>query len=53
MIENPVTAAEQVASVNECVKKYLTERSVVAHFDETGAHIDGLLHWFHSAGTAL
>lgn len=46
-------AAKRVTSVNQAVKKYLTELAKVVHFDETGLRMDGKLHWLHVACTSL
>ncbi|MCX6083095.1 MAG: IS66 family transposase [Chloroflexi bacterium] len=47
-----IEVAEQTQSVMKSIKKHLTESEAVVHFDETGTHINGKLHWFHSTSTA-
>jgi len=53
IVETCQEAAERVVSVNQAVKKYLTELAKVVHFDETGLRIDCKLHWLHVACTSL
>ncbi len=53
IVETCQEAAKLVRSVNQAVKKYLTELAQVVHFDETGLRIDGKLHWLHVACTSL
>lgn len=43
--------AHSVAPVNAALRNYLIETSEAVHFDETGARVNGTLHWLHSAST--
>jgi transposase len=45
-------AAENVEKVNEAVQEHLVTHEKVAHFDETGMMIKGVLHWLHTASTS-
>jgi len=44
-------AAQKVEKPNEAIKEHLTDKEEVAHFDETGMMINGILNWLHSAST--
>ena len=44
--------AEETQAVMGAIRQHLREKEAVVHFDETGTHISGKLHWFHSASTA-
>lgn len=46
-------AAQKVEPSNEAVKEHLVEHERIAHFDETGMGINGVLHWLHTASTPL
>jgi transposase len=43
--------AEKVAGVNEAIRQHLKKQAEVRHFDETGMHINGVLHWLHTVST--
>ncbi len=43
-------ASQRVLSVLGCIRQAIRS-SPVAHFDETGAHLCGKLHWLHCAST--
>ncbi len=44
-------ASNSLAPVSEAIAGALRQSRLV-HFDETGVHISGLLHWLHSASTS-
>lgn len=45
-------AAQKVEKTNEAVREHLVEHEPVAHFDETGMMVNGILNWLHT-GSAL
>ena len=45
-------AAQKVEKSNEAIKEHLVKHEKVAHFDETGMVINGVLHWLHTASTS-
>jgi transposase-like protein len=52
ILEAGQVVAARVAGVNQAVKQHLTGQEKAGHFDETGVHINGKLHWLYSASTA-
>ena len=44
-------AAQKVEKPNTALREYLVEHEKVAHFDETGMMINGVLNWLHVAST--
>lgn len=44
--------AQQVEKSNAAVKEHLVAQEAVAHFDETGMLVNGVLHWLHTASTS-
>lgn len=51
LVETNQELSEQVSEVNHRILQHLTEKEEVVHFDETGARVEGQLHWLHSAST--
>ena len=51
IVEACQAMAERVAPANEKVKKYLIEQEAVTCHDETGAMVNGKLHWLHSTSS--
>ena len=51
IVEACQEVARQVKPVNTAIKAQLIQQEEVVHFDETGARVEGNLHWLHSAST--
>ena len=51
IVEVTREASRQVAGVNTAIRQHLSGKEEVVHFDETGARVEGKLHWLHSAST--
>jgi transposase len=51
VVEACQEVGEAVQPVNAAIQTYLTEKEAVVHFDETGARVNGKLHWLHSASS--
>ena len=51
LVQTCQEAARNVEPVNTAIKVHLAEQEAVVHFDETGARLEGKLHWLHSAST--
>ena len=51
LVEACREVSEKVKPVNAAIQLHLTEQEAVVHFDETGARLEGKLHWLHSAST--
>jgi hypothetical protein len=49
LVEACEGVAEAVQLVNVAIQTYFTEKGAVMHFDETGALMNGKLHWLNSA----
>src|SRR5262249_12576698 len=46
-----VELAARVEGVTEQIKAHLVNTDAPVHFDETGARVNGTLHWLHCAST--
>jgi transposase len=46
-------AAQKVEKPNQAVKEQLVQHEGIAHFDETGMMVNGVLNWLHTASTSL